>query len=266
MSTPTLKILSICFKEPKPNDMLHQMVADNPCIHPIFCGEGTKLGITKFLDREVYNDNDGEDNISHLNKHISEMSAIYWTWKNYDKIGNPDYIGFCHYRRRFDNNDIVYMMQHPEIQCLAIYHKFQKTFPMSYFILFQETFPSMRLNLLHQLLTDEERSIFFDSFCKLYTDVVPLTNHMFILKRDDFFKYCEWIIPKLFNLYNSIYVNNPNLNNINWHNYFYKDKFGTRYIAYMTELLTIIYLYKNFYYNKPKNTFILKPVIENLSL
>ena len=42
---------------------------------------------------------DTGDNISHLNRYFCELTGIYWAWKNYDKLGNPDYIGFSHYRR-----------------------------------------------------------------------------------------------------------------------------------------------------------------------
>lgn len=45
-------------------------------------------------------DDDG-DNISDKNPNYCELTAQYWAWKNYDKIGNPDYIGFMHYRRHF---------------------------------------------------------------------------------------------------------------------------------------------------------------------
>lgn len=44
---------------------------------------------------------DTGDNISKENAKYSELTAQYWAWKNYDKIGNPDYIGFMHYRRHF---------------------------------------------------------------------------------------------------------------------------------------------------------------------
>lgn len=43
-------------------------------------------------------DNEGE-NISSKNLYYNEMTSIYWAWKNYEKLGNPDYIGHFHYRR-----------------------------------------------------------------------------------------------------------------------------------------------------------------------
>lgn len=45
-------------------------------------------------------DDDGE-NISAENDKYCELSAQYWAWKNYDKLGDPEYIGFMHYRRHF---------------------------------------------------------------------------------------------------------------------------------------------------------------------
>lgn len=47
---------------------------------------------------------DTGDNISHFNRTLNELTAIYWAWKNYDKLGNPDYIGFMHYRRHLNFN------------------------------------------------------------------------------------------------------------------------------------------------------------------
>lgn len=40
--------------------------------------------------------------ISNLNPYLNEMTAIYWLGKHYDEIGNPDFIGFDHYRRFLD--------------------------------------------------------------------------------------------------------------------------------------------------------------------
>lgn len=42
---------------------------------------------------------DAGDSISALNPFFSEMTALYWAWKNYAVLGNPDYFGLAHYRR-----------------------------------------------------------------------------------------------------------------------------------------------------------------------
>ncbi|WP_300754294.1 DUF4422 domain-containing protein [uncultured Brachyspira sp.] len=47
---------------------------------------------------------DTGDNISDQNRIFNEITSVYWAWKNYDKLGNPDYIGFMHYRRHLNFN------------------------------------------------------------------------------------------------------------------------------------------------------------------
>ena len=54
---------------------------------------------TWLLDNTV-GDDTGE-NISKENGRYNEMTVLYWAWKNYEKLGNPDYIGLMHYRRHF---------------------------------------------------------------------------------------------------------------------------------------------------------------------
>lgn len=39
---------------------------------------------------------DTGDNVYDKNREYCELTGIYWAWKNYDKLGNPDYIGFMH--------------------------------------------------------------------------------------------------------------------------------------------------------------------------
>ena len=76
---------------------------------PIFLGKAvknlaTKDGAIKGKDGKILNKllgDDTGDNISYLNRNFNEMTALYWVWKNYDKLGNPEYIGLVHYRRQF---------------------------------------------------------------------------------------------------------------------------------------------------------------------
>lgn len=54
----------------------------------------------EFLESNMIGDDTG-DNISEKNSSYNELTALYWAWKNYDKIGNPTHIGLMHYRRHF---------------------------------------------------------------------------------------------------------------------------------------------------------------------
>lgn len=52
----------------------------------------------EWLSSNMIGDDTG-DNISDKNRELCELTSIYWAWKNLDKLDNPDYIGFMHYRR-----------------------------------------------------------------------------------------------------------------------------------------------------------------------
>ena len=48
------------------------------------------------LDEAYLRDDDGEDNISGQNPYFSELTGMYWIWK---QCRDADYVGVCHYRR-----------------------------------------------------------------------------------------------------------------------------------------------------------------------
>ena len=62
----------------------------------------TKL---EYMEKTMIGDDTG-DNISLKNASYNELTAIYWAWMNYDKIGNPTHIGLMHYRRHFIFKDL----------------------------------------------------------------------------------------------------------------------------------------------------------------
>ena len=49
-----------------------------------------------------YLGDDTGDHISDQNAYFSELTGVYWLWKNYPHI---DIVGICHYRRYFISND-----------------------------------------------------------------------------------------------------------------------------------------------------------------
>lgn len=95
----TAKIL-VCYHKPTP-------LIKNEVFVPIHVGRGQgdfgKDGQRNeadalWLQENMIGDDTGE-NISAEGTKWSELTAQYWAWKNYDKLGNPDYIGLMHYRR-----------------------------------------------------------------------------------------------------------------------------------------------------------------------
>ena len=53
---------------------------------------------------DMYGD-DTDDNVSLDNPKYNELSTQYWVWKHYAQLGEPDYVGFMHYRRHFIFDD-----------------------------------------------------------------------------------------------------------------------------------------------------------------
>lgn len=87
-----------------PTDELKSLLEENEDIYvPINGGHSLK---DEWSSAHLVPDDTG-DNISSRNGILNELTTIYWAWKNYDKIGNPNYIGFNHYRRFFARNDIL---------------------------------------------------------------------------------------------------------------------------------------------------------------
>lgn len=81
---------------------------------PIQLGKKLETTVSKdgLLDSDEYSwlhqnmiGDDTGDNISDKNRNYSELTGIYWAWKNLHKLDNPSYIGFMHYRRQFCFNE-----------------------------------------------------------------------------------------------------------------------------------------------------------------
>ncbi|GMO60222.1 MAG: hypothetical protein Ta2D_05730 [Rickettsiales bacterium] len=131
----------------------------------------------KWFHDNMIGDDTG-DNISDLNRHYNEMTGIYWAWKNYDKIGNPDYIGSYHYRRLFPfevisdvvNYDMIMRTPDMEWKQMMDWTNWAKHFAKFY---------------------PKDEQDFFNN-CAVYG------ANMFIMKKDMFFEYCEWLFPILF--------------------------------------------------------------------
>lgn len=199
----------------------------------------------KWLCKNMIGDDTGE-NISHLNHYFNEMTGVFWAWKNYDKLSNPDYIGFASYRCLFstkkDSDTFLSPSQKTKQKPYYNFNDFSQFYPSKeesktlqeltknydfitnipvetkgYNII--EEYNSHHslsqghilndFKLLEKLIEDN-----FSEYNKDFKEYIQGNKHyytnMFVMKRKLFFKYCEFIFPILFKYHESIDYSNRN--------------------------------------------------------
>lgn len=86
-------------------------VPPDPIYHPLHVGRACAKDLG-------YPGDDTGDNISSLNCLYSELTGLYWAWKN---VRNTEFIGLCHYRRYFLNEQNRLMSKADFMPLLASY-------------------------------------------------------------------------------------------------------------------------------------------------
>lgn len=212
---------------------------------------------------------DSGDNISDKNRYYSECSALYWAWKNYDKLGNPDYIGLMHYRRQFVFNE-EYFENKPKDKWENALGFIREDFIDENYIknigLTDENIEKVcseydlvvskdgNLDLIYNrnLREDYEKTIpgvkvkdfdlMVDIVKNKYTEYKEVVEQkingytkslyqMFIMKKEFFFEYCEFLFGVLFEIEKTMNFDEYSMN-------------GKRTLGYLAEDLLSIYVWK----------------------
>lgn len=126
------------------------------------------------------------ENINHLNKFYSEMTTMYWVWKNNKR---SKYVGFCHYRRRFTH---IMEVDKGECQVMEINH-----FP---FKVCQHYKDAHNYNDFYDIVDILNEKYGKDNKYSEYMlnskTFVPFCS--FVMNYDDFVALCEFFFPVLF--------------------------------------------------------------------
>ena len=150
-------------------------------------------------------DNIGE-NISHKNPSYSELTALYWGWKNLD----CDYIGLVHYRRHFslskkktriNKQKHDYILNSEEVNLLLSENGVILPKKRNYLI---ETLQSHYYNTHDRRHLDITECIiknkfpeYLNSYKKILSQRKGHMFNMFIMKKRLSDKYCEWLFSFL---------------------------------------------------------------------
>lgn len=161
------------------------------CAHKMFnkqvLNESYKI-LSVGKNNELYGDNIIRDDVGitcyDLSNFYSELSGYYWIWKNYNI---KDYIGFCHYRRFFDFMDDIPNMDEIFKEYDIILPS-KEHFGCSIYNQYKQSHNIDDLNEIIEILQNKEISVDI-----LLSDNSMYCFNMFIMKRELFYEYCEFI-------------------------------------------------------------------------
>ena len=170
----------------------------------------------KDYDLGYIKDNTGK-NISSKNANYCELTGLYWAWKNL----KADYVGLAHYRRHFCIKGVKGTKKEKILTTSQVSDLLKKTDiilpnPSNYYI---ETNYSQYAHAHHAIDLDTTRKIiakkypeYISEFDKSMKSTSGHRFNMFIMKRDKFNEYCEWLFTILFELESRLDISQYNKN------------------------------------------------------
>lgn len=194
MLTISSKNIQILVATHKPWDM----PTDNIYL-PIHVGSHDKESIGYVRD-------DSGNHISHLNDYYSELTGLYWAWKNLDS----DYLGLVHYRRyltapnkKVKDNDSIdsIVLSRSETEKLLEHYDILVPRKRHYVIETLESHYANTLDPTHLAVTREIIEVMYPEMVNTYDCVIKQrSGHMFnmyIAKKEISDAYCTWLFPIL---------------------------------------------------------------------
>lgn len=138
-----------------------------------------------------YNDYDGtDDQISELNRRLCEFTVWYYAWKHLES----EYIGICHYRRKYDISDeqLDYYMDnnYDAITCHPIL--VEPSIEESYKMYHHSYDWDVMMDILKEYNSD-----YYEKALDYFSKNVFYSACMYIYKREIFVKASEFVFPLL---------------------------------------------------------------------
>jgi hypothetical protein len=177
-----------------PTDELKRILEENEDIYfPMNGGHSLK---DEWSSSHLVPDDTG-DNISVMNGKLNELTSVYWAWKNYAKLGNPEYVGFNHYRRFFPRDQILDYCDIDLIIGSPVFSETKLSLAKQYSIYHNIGDLQMCVNIIRE--HDMEWGNSFKDY--LLTETLNFAPcNMFIMRKRMFFEWCSFVFPIIFDL------------------------------------------------------------------
>lgn len=216
----------------------YEMPTDDSLYLPIFVGK------TLHPDASLpYTGDNSGVNISEKNTSYNELTALYWAWKNL----NADVIGLDHYRRYMSlskDKSISKVLTRNEIEGLLT--NVDIILPKKRNYIIQSNY-NHYVHAHHSDPLDETSKIIHDQYPEYFLAFENVMKsksahmfNMFIMKKDKFDEYCEW-------LFNILYLLEDKIDTSEY------DAYEKRVYGFVSELLLDVWLETNGYSYKEVN-------------
>ena len=229
MNKKSYKIIVNLFYQPV-DELKKYLIEHKDVLIPILGGSITNpLKNDEWVKNNCLFDDTG-DNISDLNKNINEMTTIYWAWKHYDEIGNPEYIGFNHYRRFFDletinkeinENNVDLICKNPDLIRVGIIKHYELCHV-------KEDYEKLSAYMKKKFF-DKEHNNWYDEFVSMSNGLYLYGCNMFVMRKEIFFEYCQFMFPILADIIPIINVSG-------------RDNYQKRAVSFLSERLTSLFI------------------------
>lgn len=178
-----------------------------------------------------YPGDDTGENISVLNAYYSELTGVYWLWKNYQ---NADIIGVCHYRRYLIAED-GHLYHHTDIERLLSEYDMIVTkkleLRMPYYDGFASTHDEKDLIETERVVA-EKYPDYADLFHEMVHKKETYFANMMICHKELFDAYCSWLFDILFEVQSRIDTTGY-------------DNYRKRVYGFLSEFLLTVWIVKN---------------------
>lgn len=184
-----------------------------------------------------YPGDDTGDNISHLNQYYSELTGIYWIWKNCKDV---DYVGTSHYRRYLLDEDRKLFTAEKFLSSLKEYDIIttrRVVLNNSYHYGFAANHNIAALDMVGEILK-EKYTVFppyYETFVRLVNGPETYFGNLFVTDKKKFDAYAEWLFDIFFEVQRRIDLDTD------------EDDYHKRVFGFISEFLLLVWVQANQY-------------------
>ena len=186
----------------------------------------------------IQGDNEG-DNISLKNGSFCELTALYWAWKN-DFFSDVEYAGLVHYRRYFNGQGVTLKDKSiaSEDELLSylksadcVVSKKRNYVIESVYEHYKNAHFAKDMDLTREIIA-QNYADYILAFDKVMSGKTLHLFNMFVMKKEMFYDYCEWMFDILFRLEQQVDISSY-------------DTYQSRIFGFISERLFNVWLVKN---------------------